>query len=68
MVRAGCAELVTSVDRVDELRHASRRLDVATITGAIKRTGLAMSHLDHNVNPRLALEGLFLDLPDLGTA
>ena len=68
VVRAGCAELVTGVDRVDELRHASRRLDVATITGAIKRTGLAMSHLDDNVNPRLALEGLFLDLPDLGTA
>ena len=68
VLRAGCAELVTGVDRLDELRVASRRLDVAAITGAIKRTGLALSHLDDNVNPRLALEGLFLDLPDLGTA
>lgn len=67
VVRAGCAELVTGIDRLSELGVASRRLDLATITGAINRTSLAVSHLDRNVNPRLALEGLLLDLPDLGS-
>lgn len=68
VVRAGCEELASCVDRMDELRDAATKLEVAGIAGAIRRTGLATSHLDDNVNPRLALEGLFLDLPELGAA
>jgi hypothetical protein len=53
---------------MDELRDAATKLEVAGIAGAIRRTGLATSHLDDNVNPRLTLEGLFLDLPELSAA
>ena len=68
VVRAGCEELASSVDRMDELQDAASKLDYVGIAGAIRRTGLATSHLDDNVSPRLALEGLFLDLPELGIA
>jgi DNA polymerase-3 subunit delta' len=68
VVRAGCAELASSIDRMDELHVVARQLDVAAITAAIARSGLAVSHLDDNVNPRLALEGLLLDLPHVDGA
>lgn len=63
-VRAGCPELMSNVDRSDEITAVARRLDLAAILAAVSRTRLAASHLDDNVNPRLALEGLLLDLPD----
>lgn len=67
VVRAGCTHLVAGVDRLEELQATASRLSVSAITNAIARTELAATHLDDNVNPRLALEGLFLDLPSLGT-
>lgn len=68
VIRAGCIDLVAGVDRLDALRGAAHQLDLGTITQAIQRTALAATHLDENVSPRLALEGLFLDLPELGAA
>jgi DNA polymerase-3 subunit delta' len=68
VVRAGCTELVAGIDRIDEMRAAARALNVPSVTSAIKRTGIAVTHLDDNVNPRLAVESLLLDLPDLGAA
>ncbi len=68
VVRAGCSEFVAGIDRIDEVCGAAERLDVSAIVGAINRTGIAIAHLDDNVNPRLAAEGLVLDLPDFAPA
>lgn len=62
---AGCPELITNIDREGALRQASGRLDAPQIIAALTRTREAWAHIDANVNPRLAIEGLFLDLPDL---
>ncbi len=65
VVHAGCPMLVANVDRVNDLARVASHLGAVEIVGAIARIAAAAVHLDDNVSPRLALEGLFLDLPHL---
>ncbi len=62
---AGCPELITNIDREGALRQAAGGLTTTQIIAALTRTREAWAHIDANVNPRLAIEGLLLDLPDL---
>ena len=63
VVRAGAAELVTNVDREDEIRELARRLDFGTILDAVRRIRRARRLLEQNVHPRLTLDNLALALP-----
>jgi DNA polymerase-3 subunit delta' len=63
LVKGGCAERVTNIDQVEALtgRAAGYRFDdIERFVRAIQRT---LSQLDQNVNARLALEVLLLNLP-----
>lgn len=63
LIRGGCPEMISSVDLSSTLKEQARRHDLREMVGfmaSIKRT---MYQLEANVNPRLALEVLMLDLP-----
>jgi DNA polymerase-3 subunit delta' len=66
VVRAGAGELVTNVDREDEIRELARRLDFGTILDAVRRIRRARRLLEQNVHPRLTLDNLALPASDAG--
>ena len=63
MSNRGAPELVANVDYRDRIDAAAASLAPHQVTGAIAAIGETLDHLEGNVNPRLALEGLMLELP-----
>ena len=62
---AGASAPITNLDRLEEISALGDRLDLHTagrITGALER---AVDLLERNVNPRLVMENLMLDMPRL---
>lgn len=54
---------VTNADRLEALRLHARRYTFPQARQALRALRAAQRHLDQNVNPRLALDVLMLDLP-----
>jgi DNA polymerase-3 subunit delta' len=63
LVRLGCDEAITNIDRRDELAALAGRYRLEQIKGFITGIQTAADQLRKNVNPRLALEVMMLDLP-----
>ncbi len=60
------AELASSATRLESLGRVADSLPPASIAAAVATVMRAASHLRRNVTPRLALEGMMLDLPAAG--
>ena len=56
------APLINS-DRVDEIEDLSGKLDTIGASETVKALERTIVHLENNVNVRVALEVLLLDLP-----
>ena len=63
LVKIGCRELVTNVDRISPLVEMARGYQLAQIKGFIHSIQVAGEQLRQNANPRLVLEVLMLDMP-----
>ena len=63
LVKTGCPQLIINSDRKDEIIKIAERFSLVGIKNAIARIRAAGTQLKQNVNPRLALEVLMLDLP-----
>ena len=63
MANRGAPELVANVDYREQIDTAAASLAPHQVTGAIAAIGETLNRLEGNVNPRLALEGLMLELP-----
>jgi DNA polymerase-3 subunit delta' len=65
LAKLGCADAITNIDRRDELAALAGRYRLEQIREFIASIRAASEQLRQNVNPRLALEVLMLDLPRL---
>ena len=63
LVTEGVPDLVTHLSRIETLKAAAKGLTPAGAAWAINAVQDTLQHLERNVNPRLALESLMLDLP-----
>ena len=63
LVTTGAAVSLTNVDRQAEIEHLADRLSMKTVGGVIHAGERTLQLLDKNVNPRLAMEVFFLDMP-----
>jgi DNA polymerase-3 subunit delta' len=63
LVKLDCADMITNIDKKDELMKMAGRYSLARIRDYIKSIESAALQLKQNVNARLALEVLMLDLP-----
>jgi len=63
LVKVGCHDMITNIDRKDELAEMARGYRLAQIKSFIKSIQAAAEQLRQNVNPRLALEVLMIDIP-----
>ena len=63
LVKIGCRELVTNVDRISPLVEMARGYQLVQIKGFIHSIQVAGEQLRQNANPRLVLEVLMLDMP-----
>ena len=63
LVKGGRPDLAVNLDRQSELESAARSLPLSAIAGALVRARSASEHLEKNVNPRLALDVLMVNLP-----
>ncbi|MFQ5826684.1 MAG: DNA polymerase III subunit delta' [Dehalococcoidia bacterium] len=63
LANGGCGEWATNIDRKDLLAHQAQSYTLAQTKGAMTSIVAVLDQLRHNVNPRLALEVLMLDLP-----
>jgi DNA polymerase-3 subunit delta' len=64
LVKAGCPELITNVDREPELERVAEDCSLAEIRRFMDAIRTAADHLGQNANPRLALEVLVLGMPE----
>jgi DNA polymerase-3 subunit delta' len=64
LVQQGCADLVANVDRLQALHCAAAGAGI-DCWRAVRRIEETRAQLDANANPRLALEALLLDLPQV---
>ena len=64
LVKTGCTDIVTNVDRLDGLAEMARGYRLAQIRAFIEGIRAAAEQLRQNANPRLALEVLMLDIPE----
>jgi len=64
LVRAGCPDLITNVDREIELERVAEEYSLAEIRRFMDAIRAAADHLGQNANPRLALEVLVLSMPE----
>jgi len=62
LAKAGCVEMITNVDFKAVLVKQSGTYSMARIRSVIESVQAAGEHLGHNVNPRLALETLMLNV------
>jgi len=63
LIRGGCPEMTSNVDLSSTLKEQASRYDLREIVGFMAAMRTTMRQLEINVNPRLALEVLMLDLP-----
>jgi DNA polymerase-3 subunit delta' len=63
LASAGCPEAVTNVDLSDVLGAEASRYDSGQVAAFLRSLAATKRHLETNVNPRLALEVLMLELP-----
>ena len=63
VVKEGAEELVENLAVADRIQSVAQSLSSAQIAAAIAAINESSAHLENNVNPRLALEGLMLALP-----
>jgi DNA polymerase-3 subunit delta' len=63
LVKAGCGDIITNVDRIDGLVEMARGYRLAQIKTYIESIRAAAEQLRRNANPRLVLEVLMLDIP-----
>jgi DNA polymerase-3 subunit delta' len=63
LIRGGCTQLITNVDKQEELERQSERHSMSQIRGFIESILAALEQLEQNANPRLVLEVLMLSLP-----
>jgi DNA polymerase-3 subunit delta' len=66
LVKVGSTDLVTNVDQVATLTEMAKAYSLAQIRNAIENIRVAGAQLRLNVNPRLVLETLMLNLPEAG--
>jgi DNA polymerase-3 subunit delta' len=64
LAQQGCEDLVANVDRLEPLRRLGAPHHAATLWRAMARVQEARQQIDANVNVRLAVEALLLDLPE----
>lgn len=63
LVKSGCGEMISNMDLRTPLEEQATRHDLKDMHRFIKAIRETMRQLEDNVNPRLALEVLMLDLP-----
>ena len=63
LVKLGCSEMVTNSDRAQVLAEVASHLSLAQIRGFIESVQKAGEQLRQNVNARLVLDVLMLDMP-----
>ncbi|GAH61901.1 unnamed protein product [marine sediment metagenome] len=63
LVKLGCHDMITNIDRKDELVEMAGGYRLAQIKSFIESIGSAAEQLRQNVNTRLALEVMMLDIP-----
>ena len=63
LVKEGAPQLASNVSRIESLNAAADDLTQSQIAGAIKAIRETKNLIDRNVNSRLALEVMMLDLP-----
>jgi DNA polymerase-3 subunit delta' len=63
LVRLDCADMITNTDRKEELVKMSGNYNLSSIRDFIQSIAAAGLQLKQNVNQRLALEVLMLDIP-----
>jgi DNA polymerase-3 subunit delta' len=59
----GCPEAVTNLDLSDILQGQASRYDPGQVAAFLRALAATKRHLETNVNPRLSLEVLMLELP-----
>lgn len=64
VIGQGNADLVINLARMDALQTAAQACSASQVVGAIRAAQETIAMLESNVNPRLALEGMMLRLPD----
>jgi hypothetical protein len=62
-VKTGCPHLIINIDKKDEITKTAGSYSLNRIRNYIKSIQAAALQLKQNVNSRLALEVLMLDLP-----
>jgi len=63
LAAVGCQEATTNVDLADIVRAEAARYDPRQVASFLRALAAARRRLEENVNPRLTLEVLLLDLP-----
>jgi DNA polymerase-3 subunit delta' len=63
LIKGGCKEAITNVDYEIALEKQARGLSLSQIKGFLANLCLLQEEVSKNVNPRLALESLMLNLP-----
>ncbi len=63
LVASGCQEAITNVDLGDILPNEAARYEPRQVAAFLRSLAAARHQLEENVNPRLALEVLVLELP-----
>ena len=63
LVREGCAQFITNIDRETGLREYVECYNLIDIRGFIEAIRAALQQLEQNANPRLVLEVLMLNMP-----
>jgi len=63
LIKGGCQEAVINVDYEKALEEQARGLSLSEIEGFLAKLCLLQEEISKNVNPRLALEWLMLNLP-----
>ena len=63
LVKQGVPSFVTNLTRLESLKLSAQAFSVGQIAGAVESIDQTLRHLERNVSPRLALEGLMLALP-----
>ncbi len=63
LVKSGCVEFITNMDRREALQEAAGQYPLSAISGMIKSIRQTMQYLEQNANPQLSLEVLMLEIP-----
>ncbi len=63
LVKVGCSDTITNVDRLATLNEIANDYNLAQIRAVINSIQAAGEQLRQNANPRLVLEVLMLDIP-----